>query len=645
MKKFLACIIVLVMLFGCFNVYAYIHVEGNTDAIIGDVDGNGEVDSIDFMYIRKYLVGQINRFPVESGFYCADVDGNGEVDSIDFAYLRKYLLGMINGFPKESDDEDTSTPTPTPSLTPTPSSGHGLVDYYYVNNIDVGKNPGVEIFVNKSPESKISVSARTVSNGPIYADGWAKTNFRLGGNAINGVDYEAIDFDYFWREIGIGMGSIIDDNPRRGFYIIPIDTGTDETKYLEIYFDGFTEPNAIIHFVKDLAEDSDDVDTSTPTPRPTPTFIPYSAAVNKEFVNANTQFAANLFKKLSEEDADTNIFFSPFSISMALSMPYQGAETTTKEAMAKTLNYTGISTEEINQSYVEHLSYFKRLYPQLTLDVANSIWVQKGFEVKESFLEKNKEVFNAKSSFLNFRDNDACDTMNKWISDATKGKINNLINPPIDESVKMYLMNAIYFNASWTDQFNEEQTSQGVFKNIQGKNKVVWMMNRIGGYNYAKTQEFQAIELPYCARNISMYCILPQNNNVNDFIAEFDVDKWNEIKSNLSRKSNVSVSIPRFKNEYKPENLKGKLAELGMEEAFSEGADFSGIAKDSYIDDVLHKAVIEMTESGTEAAASTVISIVTPSIPESFVADNPFMYVIADNETGTILFMGKVVDF
>lgn len=621
-------------------------------ALVGDADGNGEVNSIDFMYLRKYIMGQIEKFPVESGFYCADVDDSRYINAIDFAYIRKYLLGMIKDFPKESNNVVSSTPTPTPptTVTQTPTPGKGMVTYYYVNNIDVVKNPGAEIFVDKSPESKVWVSAKTVCRGPLYADGWDKTYFRLEGNAINGVDYEAIDFGYFWREIGYGFMETSDDNPKRGFYITPIDTGTNETKYVEIYFGGSTKPDAIIHFVKDLSEEPDDVDSNTPTPTlstptPTPTFVPYGAEVNKGFVKANTQFAANLFQKLSEEDAEKNIFFSPFSITMALSMPYQGAETTTKEAMAKALNYTGMSTEEINQSYVDHLAYYNNLYPQLTLDIANSIWIHKDFKVKESFLEKNKEVFNANSTFLDFGNSDACDQMNKWISDSTKGKINNLIVPPIDPSVRMYLMNAIYFNASWTDQFNEKETRQSAFKNIQGENKVVSMMNRTGGYNYAKTQEFQAIELPYCAENISMYCILPQNNNINDFIAEFDVDKWNEIKSNLSRKSNVRVSIPRFKTEYKPEDLRGKLIDLGMEEAFYEGADFSGIGENLFIEKVLHKAVIDMTESGTEAAASTVIVIPAPSIPEYFVADKPFMYVIADNETGTIVFMGKVVDF
>ncbi len=272
MKKFLVSLIVLIMLFGCINVYAEqtrsVELEKMqaNNPLVGDVDGNGEINSIDFMYMRKYIMGEIDEFPVESGLYCADVDDSKQIDSIDFAYLRKYLLGMIKDFSKKSDSVDLDTPTSTPPtavtptstpptvVTQTPTPGTGMVTYYYVNNSDVGKNPGVEIFVDRSPESKVWVSAKTVCRGPVYADGWKETYFRLEGNAINGVDYEKIDFDYFWREIGTGFMETSTDNPKRGFYITPIDTGTDETKYVEIYFAGSTEPDAVIHFAKNLSD-------------------------------------------------------------------------------------------------------------------------------------------------------------------------------------------------------------------------------------------------------------------------------------------------------------------------------------------------------------------------------------------------------
>lgn len=230
------------------------------DAVVGDLDGDKVVNAIDFMIMRKYLLGQIDRFPTEDGFYSADVNDDKVDDIIDFAQIRQYLLGMIAYFPKESDKINPSIPvTPTPSIdtiTPvkeTPDYSSGMVTYYNVNGYDVSGNHGVEIYIEKSPENKIRVSASTVCKGPLFADGWEKTYFRLAGSAVNGVDYEKIDFDYFWRVVGSDIFvPPLDDNPKYGFDIIPIDTGSDEPKELEIYFGHSTEPAAIIHLTKNL---------------------------------------------------------------------------------------------------------------------------------------------------------------------------------------------------------------------------------------------------------------------------------------------------------------------------------------------------------------------------------------------------------
>lgn len=144
----------------------------------------------------------------------------------------------------------------------------------------------------------------------------------------------------------------------------------------------------------------------------------------------------------------------------------------------------------------------------------------------------------------------SCDVMNKWIYDATKGKISNMINPPIYDDIIMYLMNAIYFKGSWAYKFDVSQTKGGTFTNIKGKQKTVPMMNKTDAYKYFENDELKAIELPYGSGNTSMYCILPEANDVNDFIAKFDNSKWNEIQSKLELTGGVKVSIPRFKFEY-----------------------------------------------------------------------------------------------
>jgi len=273
MKKVLLLSAVFILLLLRFNTFAAENgSEGNTsisgnksilaetehnNVLIGDVNGDNDVNSIDLLYMKKYILGMVDTFPVETGFYCADVDGNNQIDAIDLAYMKKYLLGMIKDFPKSADSTDLITPTPTPTPTdinkPTPEPLTGFITYYYVNDINVRVKPGIEIFVEKSSKTPIKVSAATFCTGPLYADGWLKTYFRLGGNAVNGVDYEKIDFDYFWRPLGYAFNmNLGDDNPKEEFSIIPIDTGTDETKDLEIYFDFSSEPAAIIHFVKSI---------------------------------------------------------------------------------------------------------------------------------------------------------------------------------------------------------------------------------------------------------------------------------------------------------------------------------------------------------------------------------------------------------
>lgn len=259
------------------------------DAVVGDLNYDKSVNAVDFAILRKYLMGMIDRFPVQSGFYCADVNDDKEINSVDFAHLRMYLLGMIDRLPKDSSNviEPTptnSTPTPTPvtptptTITPTPTpvtptpSGNDSDITYIIDNINIGKDSsysGVEIYVDKSHKTKISISADSRSSGLNYADKWDKTYFRLSGNALNGVDFEKVDFNYFWRRVGnpdydIDLG---DSNPKNEFFITPIDAASDDTKDLEIYFGDSTECAATIHFVKGLSN-VEDQNIAKQSPKP-----------------------------------------------------------------------------------------------------------------------------------------------------------------------------------------------------------------------------------------------------------------------------------------------------------------------------------------------------------------------------------------
>lgn len=373
--------------------------------------------------------------------------------------------------------------------------------------------------------------------------------------------------------------------------------------------------------------------------------------VNTEVIKSNNEFAFDIFARINEEDKDENVFISPFSISTALSVTVQGAETTTKDSMMEALKYEGIDLDEVNAVYKYMLHYLNEVDKKIELDINNSIWINDGKDIKKDFINVNKNTFNAHVSQLDFSKKDAADEMNKWVKDATNKKIDKIVEPPISDRVEMYLINAIYFKGEWTDKFKKINTSDSDFHSGNGETKVVKMMERMDRIEYGQKEDFKAVRLPYGEGKTSMYCILPSEDiSINDFIKTLDADKWQEIRQSVSEVGDVLLNIPRFKMEYESKDLKEFLISMGMEEAFLEEADFSGISDEGlYIDSVLHKAVIEVNEKGSEAAATTSIKMNTKDAgmldPPSFIADRPFLFFITEDNTGTILFMGKLYDY
>jgi serpin B len=367
--------------------------------------------------------------------------------------------------------------------------------------------------------------------------------------------------------------------------------------------------------------------------------------INPTVVKGNTEFAFEIFKELNREDGNKNIFISPLSISTALSMTYQGAKNTTRDGMAKTLRYEEIDNNILNDSYRNLLRYLRQADDEVELSINNSIWIRKGENIKEDFLSINKDIFDAYIKELDFSENNASEEINNWISDATKGKIKKMITPPIPPQVVMYLINAIYFKGQWSEEFKKENTFQTKFYTSDGREKDIMMMNRKGSVEYTQGDNYKAVRLPYGKGKTSMYCILPNEGiSVDRFIEDKLKDKWNEIRESIVPTEDVILQIPRFKVEYGIKNLKESLTQLGMGEAFSESADFSGIRKGIFISRVLHKAVIEVNEEGSEAAGVTVVEMKESAMlkPITFIANRPFIFIITDDETGTILFMGKL---
>lgn len=367
--------------------------------------------------------------------------------------------------------------------------------------------------------------------------------------------------------------------------------------------------------------------------------------IRKELVDGNTRFAFNIFRQLVKEDAKQNIFISPLSISTALSMTYQGAQASTKTAMTKALEYTGTNDEALNESYKNLLRYLSRADSNVELNISNSLWILKGENIKEGFITVNKDIFSAAVTSLDFSKADAAAAINKWISDATKKKIDKMIDSPISSDIVMYLINAIYFKGDWTVKFDVKNTASAPFHADDGSTGNVMMMSRNGDMDYRQGDNYKVVRLPYGKGKMSMYCILPAENiPVDTFISSLDSVKWKAIKESISESEKVQLNLPRFKLEYGIKNLNDSLTALGMGEAFSDKADFSGIREGLFISRVLHKAVIEVNEEGSKAAAATAVEMTQAAVanPLIFNADRPFVFIISDDETGTILFMGKM---
>ncbi len=372
-------------------------------------------------------------------------------------------------------------------------------------------------------------------------------------------------------------------------------------------------------------------------------------SADMDVLKSNIEFSFDVFSRLNEEDSDKNIFISPLSISTALSMTVQGAENTTKDDIMKALKYDGQDLEKVNECYKYLLDYLSKADKNIELDINNSIWIKEGKKIKKDFLNVNKDVFNAYVTELDFSKESAADDINKWISKSTKNKITKMIDSPIPDSIVMYLINAIYFKGGWAEKYNKDHTFNTEFHTDGGEAKEVMMMTRKGKIEYGAKDDFKVVRLPYGKGKTSMYCVLPAENvSINDFIKDLDADKWEEIKNSVSKVEDVILNIPRFKIEYGIKDLKDCLISMGMGKAFSDEADFSGMSDEGLcISNVLHKAIIEVNEEGSEAAGVTVVEMKeTAAIldPPSFIADRPFLFFITEDITGTILFMGKLYD-
>ncbi|MHC4744292.1 MAG: serpin family protein [Planctomycetota bacterium] len=399
-------------------------------------------------------------------------------------------------------------------------------------------------------------------------------------------------------------------------------------------------------------------------------------------VAGNTEFAFDLYARLKDhpavKKADGNLFFSPYSISTALAMTYCGARGRTAEQMAQTLKFP----YDKQRVHLEGRPNTRRPWMELKapwelprlanafgtleknlkaepgdsgyeLNVANALWGQAGYAFLDTFLELNRKYYGAGLKEVDFagQTEKARKTINAWIEKQTKDKIKDLIQPgSLDPLTRLVLTNAIYFKGDWASKFKENATKTAAFHISEDREVQVPMMYQKGKFEYGESKDAQTLVLPYKGDELSMVVILPGKVGA---LASVERDLTSgRLKSVLEqlRKSDVSVYLPKFKMTTETIALKGILKEMGMTDAFSERlADFSGMEpkKELFIWKVLHKAFVEVNEEGTEAAAASAVVMKLKSMPPPvpvFRADRPFVFMIRDNRSGSILFLGRVMN-
>jgi serpin B len=368
-------------------------------------------------------------------------------------------------------------------------------------------------------------------------------------------------------------------------------------------------------------------------------------ASEQALVGASNHFAFGLLREASRADTSSNVFLSPLSASMALGMTMNGARGPTFEGMRSTLGFGAMEPAEINAAYRSLIDLLLRLDKGVDMRLANSVWVHRTFPLHDAFVQSSLQSFDAKVAALDFADPASVGPINAWVDQSTNGKIKKILDR-IDPDVVMFLINAVYFKGTWTQQFDPKMTSPTPFRRADGREQTVQMMHLPKAEIRAlETPDVQIVDLPYGREAFSMTLLLPpRGRDLETWAGTITDAQWQGWMGQL-RDAQLDVYLPRFRLEYE-QVLNGTLKALGMGTAFDDvAADFSGMSPrgaDLFIDEVKQKTFLEVNEKGTEAAAVTSVSMAETSMPPSFMADRPFMLVIRERLSGTILFVGLI---
>jgi serine protease inhibitor len=365
-------------------------------------------------------------------------------------------------------------------------------------------------------------------------------------------------------------------------------------------------------------------------------------AAEAQVISAGNVFGIGLFREVFAAEAGPNVFLSPLSAHMALGMALNGASGGTLDAMRATLGFADLSEDDINRSYRDLIRLLLELDPRVEMAIGNSVWIRQGFPVLPTFLATLQQYFDAEARQLDFDAPTAPATINAWVRRATRNRIDGIVER-IDAETVMYLINAVYFKAKWTQRFDPAQTRPGPFRARDGSEVRVPFMNRRMTIGMFADELVQVGDLPYGGGAYRMTLVLPQPGVTLDrVVAALSPGQWNAWVGGL-RDRDTFVSLPRWRLEYDT-SLNDALKALGMEVAFMPRvASFRRIAdEDLYISNVRQKTFIRVDEDGTEAAAATSVEIGIVSAPPPFTVDRPFLVAIRERLSGTIVFLGAI---
>lgn len=375
-------------------------------------------------------------------------------------------------------------------------------------------------------------------------------------------------------------------------------------------------------------------------------------------IKANDHFAFDLYLRHAKERSSTqNIVFSPFSLSCLMAMAYEGARGRTAQQIGDVFHFPA-DIEELRSGYAKALP--RADGHAFIMRVANALWVQYGYGLRSEYVRDMQCHYGGEIAAIDFI-NDPCAAVgriNRWVGHNTSDKIRDLISIfDVTDLTRLILTNAVYFRSEWHRQFEGVSTEKKVFTTSEGEPRRVAMMRQISHFAYRETLDAQIVKLAYAGKTVSMTLVLPKRNDLSAFEDRLTQKEFREWENGL-RGTFVEISLPKFKFGAR-EKMGQTLKAMGMPAAFSvDYADFSGIAPitssdyNLYLEDVIHEAVIDVDETGTEAAAASAAIMVEdtmstwPSLSEPVVfnADHPFLFLIQENPAGTILFMGRVAD-